>query len=171
MSKDKPSPPSPNNAPARARARRSTTPGTGRRRAPPVPETLCTPDMIQQVAMLVASGAPLPLACPAAGLKWDTAKEWLKPDMRDREPYASFVAAVDKARATHAVGCTLRITQAARKGQWQADLAILERRHPEFFGRRVTNETVSPGERLPKEAEGAPVSDAELERIIREGAP
>lgn len=160
-------PKNPNPSNARAQAR-----GVTKRRGPlpPVPETLCTPAMIHQVSMLVASGAPLPLACPAAGLKWDTAKEWLKPEMASREPYASFVAAVDKARATHAVGCTLRITQAARKGQWQADLAILERRHPEFFGRRVTNEQVNPGERLPKEAEGnAPLTDEELERIARAG--
>ncbi len=158
-----------NTSNARAGARASKEGRT--KPVPPVRETLCTPELTQQVAMLVASGAPLPLACPAAGISWNTVKDWFTPEMRDREPYRSFVEAMDKARATHAVGCTLRITQAARKGQWQADLAILERRHPEFFGRRVTNETVAPGARLPKEAEGhEPVSDEELERIIREGA-
>ncbi len=165
----------PSNARARPRARASKegaalAPRTRNPVPPPVPETLCTPELTQQVALLVAAGAPLPHACPAAGVKWDTAKEWLKPEQACREPYASFVAAMEKARASHAVGCVMRVTKAGRNGAWKADLAILERRHPEFYGRRLTREDVQPGQRLPAHAEGMlPPTDEELERIIRGG--
>ncbi len=162
------------NARGRARARASKDAATALSRArnptpPPVPETLCTPELTQAVSLLVAAGAPLPHACPAAGVSWDTAKEWLKPEQACREPYKTFVAAMEKARASHAVGCVMRITKAGRNGAWKADMAILERRHPEFYGRRLTNENVAPGQRLPAHAEGLPPTDEELERIIRGG--
>lgn len=131
-----------------------------------------TPELQNQICLMVASGAPLPLACPAAGISWKTAQKWLAPGMVEREPYRSFAEATEKARAAHAVGSALRITQAARKGVWQADLAILERRHPEFFGKRFQHEAVDPGKNLPAHAEGVDVdalTDDELERIARGG--
>lgn len=158
--------PSASNARARPRASKDTAKNKGGG------ETVLTPELQHQICMLIASGAPLPLACPAAGVSWNTAKHWTQPGMVEREPYRSFAIAAEKARATHAVGSAMRITQAARKGAWQADLAILERRHPEFFGKRFQHEAVDPGKQLPAHAEGLDyeaLTDDELERIARGG--
>lgn len=99
--------------------------------------TKLTPELHQSICNLVAAGAPLPLACPAAGVSWNTAKEWFKPEYAEREPYASLVLGVEKAKAAHAIGCQMRITRAGKNGSWKADLAILQRRHPEFYDQRV----------------------------------
>lgn len=136
----------------------------------PGPDTFLDADVQYQICQMVAAGAPLPLACPAVGLKWNTVKDWLKPERADREPYASFQIAVEKARAMHAVGCALRITQAGRKGMWQADLAILERRYGKFFGRWSEGmHNAEDGDPALPEDTDEPLTDAQLERIARGG--
>ena len=127
-----------------------------------------TPELQVEICQLVAAGAPLPLACPAAGISWRTVEQWLSEGYRDRQPYAGFVLAVERARANHAVGSAMRLTKAGKRGAWQADLAVMERRHPEYYGRRFVHEDVPPGKHLPKHAEMAEaLSDEELEKIAR----
>lgn len=87
----------------------------------------------KEIVTYVTAGAPLPLAADAAGLSWDTVKEWLKPEKAKREPYKSFVEAVNRAKAVWACAAVMRITKAGKRGNWAADLAMLERREPEHF--------------------------------------
>jgi hypothetical protein len=135
--------------------------------------SVLTPELQIRVCQFVAGGAPVHRACAAAGVSWGTAQEWFTPGYRDREPYKGFVEAIEQAKGAHVVGCTMRITQAARRGAWQADLAILDRRYPEDYrpggaGRRVSVEFEGDAPSTPRE-EGAHITDAELEVIIRRG--
>lgn len=93
----------------------------------------CSPELTRRIASQVARGAPVALATAASGASWNTVKEWMAPGNCEREPYKTFCAAIDKASALHAVGAAMRLTKAGKRGQWAADLAVLERRFPEFY--------------------------------------
>jgi hypothetical protein len=53
------------------------------------------------------------------------------------EPYAGFVAAVEKAEAAGVEERLSRIRKAAKAGAWQADAWLLERRYAQAYGRTV----------------------------------
>lgn len=153
----------------------SKTLARARRGGPPVRKmkpTKLTPELQQRICQLVAGGVTLPHACAHSGVSWNTAKDWTAPGFVEREPYASYAAAIEQAKASYVVACTLRISRAGQKGAWQADLAMMERRYPEFFrpggaGRRVEVELPGRGGGVDDE-DGAPISDEALEIIIRE---
>lgn len=113
---------------------------------------------------LIAAGAPLKYAAPHAGITYNAIRQW----PRDREPYIGFFEAVEAAKAAHLVGITMRVTLAAKRGSLAADLAILDRRYGEDFGRPHKSEfgkaRYGSGDKDPV------VSDAELERIVQRGA-
>lgn len=111
--------------------------------------TRCTPEFTEKMKLLVAAGAPIPLACQSLGISFRTVEDWASDHFREVEPYKTFNAEMDKAKAAHAVGCQLRITKAARKGIWQADTWILERRYPEYWRPRSDS-----GQELPKVLDG-----------------
>lgn len=120
--------------------------------------TRCTPEVIKSITEFVLTGAPLTLACPAAGIPWITARQWLTPEFYEREPFRTFCDEVDRARAKHGVGIALRLTRAGVRGAWQADLAVAERRFPEEYrpqpakfaanGGEASLEGLTPGEIL-----------------------
>lgn len=96
-------------------------------------EKKLTPELQKKICMFVAAGAPVPLAAAAARVSYDTVKTWMSPRYRNREPYKSFCEDVEAAKAAWACAAVMRITKAGKKGQWAADLAMLERRMPEHF--------------------------------------
>jgi hypothetical protein len=77
----------------------------------------------------VNAGVPIPRACVAAGIPWNTCKDWLKRGKEGTEPYAAFALAMNQAKAQWAAGQVVRISTAS---DWRASAWLLERRLKEF---------------------------------------
>ena len=121
--------------------------------------SILTPALQDQIAGYVNAGSPIPLACKAAGVSWNTAKEWMKRGKREEDGiYCEFFAAMERAKARWAAGAAMRITKAGQK-DWKADAWLLERRVKEF--RKPEHRVELTG------AKGGPV---ELQAISREQA-
>jgi hypothetical protein len=75
------------------------------------------------------------MACAACGVTWDTAKHWIIPSSAQakKEPYATFRVRLEQAKAAWAYAAIMRINRAGKRGDWRADLALLERRFPHYF--------------------------------------
>lgn len=97
--------------------------------------TRLTPEMAARIIRLVTAGTPIPMACAACGVPWNTAKFWIVPssEKSHREPYKTFRADLEQAKAAWAYAAIMRINRAGKRGDWRADLALLERRFPHYF--------------------------------------
>lgn len=94
-------------------------------------KTKLTTDLQTMICGYVNAGASIPDACKAAGVSWNTAKDWLKYGREGRKPYADFVEAVERSKAAWKVGSVAVITKHGRK-DWRASAWLLERRDPAF---------------------------------------
>ena len=121
--------------------------------------TKLTPEIQTKVAGYVNAGAPIPMACTAAGLSWNTAKEWLARGRRGEQPYDEFVAAMAEAKARWVAGSTMRITKASQK-DWKAAAWLLERRAPKHFAPKVIAERTQAPRDVPDPSASAPLEDA-----------
>ncbi|HMJ14160.1 MAG TPA: hypothetical protein VK524_22245 [Polyangiaceae bacterium] len=72
------------------------------------------------------------MAAPAAGIPWNTCKEWLAKGRDGVEPYAQFGEDVEMAKAAWATFMIQRISSASGK-DWRAAAYMLERRIPGFY--------------------------------------
>lgn len=85
-------------------------------------------------------GATFEAAAGRAGVAVQTIHEWRRrgrgedADRPSTPRLAAFAAAVEKAMADAETGCVSTIRKASRT-QWQAAAWLLERRHPERYGR------------------------------------
>jgi hypothetical protein len=95
--------------------------------------TVLTPELQDNVVKFVMAGATIPAACEASGLSWDTAKKWLKPPMATKEPYAGFVAAMNRAKRTWEARAAVQMTKHGQTNH-NALAWMLERRCPEDWG-------------------------------------
>lgn len=95
-------------------------------------ETILTKQLQETICKYVQGGATLPHAAAAAGVSWNTVKDWAKPGNVEREPYASFAAAVDDAKAKWATGAAMQITGHGKR-DWKALAWMLERRFPNEY--------------------------------------
>lgn len=121
-------------------------------------EIKCTPELTAQIAKIVAMGATIPHACAACNVSWNTAKAWMTPEMSSREPYASFVEAMDLAKGRWAAGAAVEITKAGKEGEWKALAWMLERRNPTEFG--ATSKVELAGR------DGGPIETAQVRYVI-----
>lgn len=122
----------------------------------------CTPEAIAAIKAHVLNGSPIPIACEAAGYLWTTVKNWLEFGNKGREPYATFVAEMNEAKAKWAASATASVHTA---NDWKAQAWLLERRVPEFAPPRFKHELSGP--------DGGPIqtasmSDAEIEAKLLE---
>lgn len=104
-----------------------------------------TDRVVKTVLRMLRNGTPRLQAARAAGIHYDTFREWEK-----AKP--EFSEAVEKAEAQAMSDRIARIQAAAKTGNWQADAWWLERRHPNDFGRRDRVD-IYEHERVLKEAE------------------
>jgi hypothetical protein len=89
-------------------------------------KSLLTEELADIIKGFVGAGVTLPIACEAAGVKWDTVKDWLKRGRAGDEPYATFVQQVSQAKALRKVALRLVITNQAKRGDWRAAAYDLE---------------------------------------------
>ena len=101
-----------------------------------------TPDIIQQIGDGVSIGLTYALAAESAGITHKTFNDWMKLG-RDSTSgkYFEFYQHIEKCNANGARKLLQRLNDAAKAGNYQVYMWILERRFPEDFGRRVYRKT------------------------------
>lgn len=85
----------------------------------------------------ITLGMPLKFAAQAAGITETTFYNWMEKGEKEKSgKFFEFFGYIKECQSK-AVQLHLKlITKAAKEGSWQASAWILERRHPEEFGRR-----------------------------------
>lgn len=124
-----------------------------------------TPRLQEVICKYVESGATLPHACAAAGISWNTCKEWAKPHMVDHEPFASFAAAVEQAKAKWSADAAVKINDHG-SNDWKALAWMLERRNPDDYSVRDRLELTGANGGAIKMDTYAEMSDAQLLAIV-----
>jgi len=104
-----------------------TTPNTPRKRGR---KPKYSPEVVKDITDALRLGAKIKDACKYAGVDEGTYFRWINEKEEFRE-------LTQKALATATIRLVGRISKAADDGDWRAALALLERRDPEGWGRRV----------------------------------
>jgi transposase len=96
-----------------------------------------TPQLQKEIGNNIKLGMPLKFAAEAAGISEATFYNWMeRGEKESKGRYLEFLEYIKQCQSV-AVQLHLKIiTKAASEGSWQASAWILERRHPEEFGRR-----------------------------------
>ena len=95
----------------------------------------------------VREGLPYSTACALANIADSTWANWRhRAEAEPDSPYFAFLQAVKAAEAEAEQANLTRIRKAADNGQWQASAWILERRHPDKWGRTERQEQTHNGQ-------------------------
>jgi transposase len=89
-----------------------------------------TPETVKKITDGIRMGATYEHAAAYAGVTYETFNEW-------RKAKSDFSEAVLLAEGEGALALLGRIQQSAKSGSWRAASWILERRHPESYGRQI----------------------------------
>ena len=106
--------------------------------------TKYTPDRVKKILEAIKLGVAYIDAANYGGITYETFNEW-------RKQNTEFSEAVEEAAGQAVVANMAKIQKAATEGSWQASAWILERRHPDRYGRTRVELTG---------AEGGPVAIA-----------
>ena len=103
-------------------------------------KTKLTPELIQRICDFIHKGNYVSTACRAVGIHTSTYFNWVKRGEADTEAdidsvYTLFMQALLKAEAEAEVELVKIVNDAAPKN-WIAAMTLLERRHPEKWGRK-----------------------------------
>lgn len=159
--------------PAGPPAGTATAPAPAKR--PPGRPSKLDADTLDILLACIRRGMPYDLACRSAGIAKSTFMRWKiraeeaedraekeeKPIRGDRE-YLDFWDQLKDAVADRVFIRLDRIEQAGARGSWQADAWLLERCHPDLYGRQRL-EVSGP--------EGAPVKTQEIHTIVYQETP
>lgn len=110
---------------------------SNRKEAELMAKTKLTPQLQEQIGNNITLGMPLKFAAEAAGITEVTFYNWIK--RGENESKGKFFEFAEHIKTCKAKAVQLHlklITKAATDGSWQASAWILERRHPEEFGKR-----------------------------------
>ena len=101
-----------------------------------------TPELQQRIGDNIALGLTYSLAAEAAGITYKTFNEYMNRGKTDKSgKYYQFAQYVKKCNADAAKVLLERINEAAKAGNCQVCMFILERRFSEDFGRRIYKKT------------------------------
>lgn len=101
--------------------------------------TKLTPKVQERIINAVRAGLRYKEAAQVAGIDESTFYNWKKRGAQAKSGlYFEFYQALKRAEAEGEFALIARIQQEASNGTWQAAAWILERRHPERWGRRMT---------------------------------
>jgi transposase-like protein len=90
--------------------------------------TKYTPETVKRIIEAIKLGVAYVDAANYGGVSFETFNEW-------RKQYPEFSEAVESASGQAVTACMAKIQKAATEGSWQASAWILERRHPDRYGR------------------------------------
>lgn len=99
--------------------------------------TKLTPDVQDKIVSLLRAGGYVEAAAQAAGISPSTFHDWMARGERTGKadkPYRDFKAAVDQARA-EAESMHLALVSRAARDDWRAAAWLLERQHPDRWGK------------------------------------
>jgi transposase len=91
----------------------------------------------------VSKGNYIETACKAAGISKQTVYQWLKRAEHGETPFTAFRDALEKAEAKAELEVLETVRKAGQAGPqyWPASMTLLERRHPEKWGKRQDAES------------------------------
>ena len=89
-------------------------------------------ERVEKLLEAIRLGATYRHACDYAGISFDSFLRW-------QNIYADFATKVREAEGSGVISNLTVIKTAAQDGNWQAAGWLLERRHPEDYGRRVND--------------------------------
>jgi len=94
----------------------------------------CTEAITDEICRWLAQGCSIKATCKIVGIPQETFFAWRKRGEAGDEPFASF-----SERITREVGAGLsaRLSKVIHAGDWRADAWMLERMHPDEFGKRT----------------------------------
>lgn len=121
---------------------------------------MLTPQRSEVICEAISDGATREVAASAAGVGESTLYQWLKKGRDGVEPYVEFAEAIEKADAEGELS-NIRTIKTASTSTWQAAAWLLERKHPERWGRRDRMEVTG--------KDGAPVAQVVTYRIPDNG--
>ena len=92
-----------------------------------------------RIVEAIKKGLPYKLAAAAGGVSYNTFIRWRNDGSNPDGPphFVNFLNQVRQAEAAAAMRQLDLIEKAARKSNWQAAAWILERRHPDLFGKEA----------------------------------
>ena len=104
-----------------------------------------SPDLAMKVVKFVSAGCFIETAAGAAGLSKNTLYEWMKlgenrKDPRSTEELRAWKKLLDEAAATAEARAVSGIQEAGAGGAWQAYAWFLERKYPDRWRARTSNE-------------------------------
>lgn len=108
---------------------------------------LADPDTLDKLFTALADGNYPTVAAAAAGIGESTYRAWIRRAEDDPgSAYAAFAAAIKAAEAQAESRIAARVRAAADAGPqyWAAGMTLLERRHPERWGRRQDTDSNGP---------------------------
>lgn len=118
-------------AQAQAIADRYIPPDVGR------PSDIGDPEILKQFLEAIADGNYMETACHLVGLSKVTVHNWTKRGEAGEAPFDRFVNAVKAAEARAEAKMLANVRRASELPQyWAAGMTVLERRHPERWGKR-----------------------------------
>lgn len=124
--------------------------------------TILTPERHKVICDAIADGATREVAAAAAGVGESTLYQWLKKGRDGLEPYVEFAEAIEKADAEGELS-NIRTIKSASASTWQAAAWLLERKHPERWGRRdrmdVTQMNLTPDDAPDEDAKASLVEE------------
>ena len=138
------------------------------------------PTILATIAKATAKGHPVTTAAELAGIGASTGTQWYRLGTEELDAgdvqgsHVAFAATINRARATMTEVRLTRIDEAGEKGNWQADMTVLERRMPQDFGRfqRIEVEqrsvTINLSGQLPEGAGAALLAMAQAEQVRAE---
>jgi hypothetical protein len=104
--------------------------------------TKLTTEVQQKIGDGVSLGLTYALAANSAGVTYQTFNQWMSKGKTDKSgKYFEFSQYIQKCNADGARKLLERLNEAAKAGNCQVCMFILERRFPDEFGRRVYRKT------------------------------
>ena len=98
-----------------------------------------TPGLQKQIIVLIEAGNYIKTACLACGITQATFDWWMKKGQKEKiGMYYDFYTAVQEAEAKAETTLLAKVYNASTSS-WAAAMTILERRHPEKYGRRIVD--------------------------------
>ena len=94
-----------------------------------------TPEMVKQLIKYVEGGSYIVVACRAVGIAEKTFYEWFKKGEAGIDPYSKLSKSIKMAKAKAEIK-NIEIIQKAAGKNWQASMALLERKYPQRWARR-----------------------------------
>ncbi|MBI05356.1 MAG: hypothetical protein CMM54_00075 [Rhodospirillaceae bacterium] len=109
--------------------------------------TKLTDERREAICRMIVEGVPLKTAARAAGVTYNTLRNWMQRGEKGDEPYALFKEEVEEAQAVceaQLVGIIKSAAVQESGGEWRAALALLSRKFPERWSEKRQLEVSSP---------------------------